>query len=83
MDNSNKTQKNEYLKRINRVLDYLEENYAQQLSLELLAEIANFSPYHFHRIFKGIVGESLYKYIQRIRIEKAATLHARLKSTLI
>ena len=62
----------EYAKRINRVLDYLDVNYSEKLTLETLAEVANFSPYHFHRIFKGIVGESLYKYIQRIRIEKAA-----------
>lgn len=62
----------DYLNRINRVLDYLNENYAQDLSLESLAGIAHFSPYHFHRVFKGVVGESLYKYIQRIRIEKAA-----------
>lgn len=62
----------EYSKRINRVLDYLDENYSEQLTLKMLAEVANFSPYHFHRIFKGVVGESLYKYIQRIRIEKAA-----------
>jgi len=62
----------EYSKRINRVLDYLDEHYPEQLTLEGLAEVANFSPYHFHRIFKSIVGESLYKYIQRIRVEKAA-----------
>jgi len=63
---------NEYVNRINTVLDYLNNNYSQELSLESLANIANFSKYHFHRIFKGVVGESLYKYIQRIRIEKAA-----------
>ncbi|MDH5325467.1 MAG: AraC family transcriptional regulator [Gammaproteobacteria bacterium] len=62
----------EYLRRVNRVLDYLDENYSEELSLESLAGIANFSPYHFHRIFKGIVGESLFKYTQRIRVEKAA-----------
>ena len=65
-------QNTEYSKRINRVLDFLEVNYSDKLILELLADIANFSPYHFHRIFKAIVGEPLYKYIQRIRIEKAA-----------
>jgi len=65
-------QNSEYAKRINRVLDYLDINFSEQLTLEMLADVANFSPYHFHRIFKGIVGESLYKYIQRIRIEKAA-----------
>lgn len=63
---------NEYLKRINKVLDYLNTSYAQPTTLESLAQLANFSPYHFHRIFTGVVGESLYKYIQRIRIEKAA-----------
>lgn len=62
----------DYLNRINRVIDYLKDNYSKELTLESLANIAHFSQYHFHRIFKGIVGESLCKYIQRIRIEKAA-----------
>lgn len=62
----------QYLKRINKVLDYLEENYAGSLNLQVLAEVANFSSFHFHRIFKGITGEPLNKYIQRIRLEKAA-----------
>jgi len=63
---------NEYTKRINRVLDYLHENYHQEITLESLADIAHFSKFHFHRIFKSIVGESLYKYILRVRLEKAA-----------
>ncbi|EPJ46271.1 MAG: hypothetical protein OFPI_34160 [Osedax symbiont Rs2] len=67
-----KTHSVQYLKRINTVLDYLDENYASSLNLQQLAEVANFSSFHFHRIFKGITGESLNKYIQRIRLEKAA-----------
>ncbi len=67
-----KTPNNEYVKRINRVIDYLEENYSHEHDLESLAKISNFSKYHFHRVFKGITGEPLNKYIQRIRIEKAA-----------
>ena len=67
-----KTHSVQYLKRINKVLDYLDENYASSLNLQLLAEVANFSSFHFHRIFKGITGEPLNKYIQRIRLEKAA-----------
>ena len=39
---------------------------------EELAKIAHFSPFHFHRIFRGMVGETLNDFIQRIRIEKAA-----------
>ncbi len=72
MEKLREIKNNEYAKRINRVLDYLDNHYSQDLNLELLANVANFSPYHFHRIFKAIVGESLYKYIQRIRVEKAA-----------
>jgi AraC family transcriptional regulator len=68
------TKNGEYLKRINIVLDYLDQHYAQALNLAVLAKIANFSPFHFHRIFTSIVGESLNKYVQRIRIEKAAGL---------
>ncbi len=59
--------------RINLVLDYIETNMNKDLSLSKLSEIANFSPYHFHRIFSAIVGETLNQYMQRIRIEKAAT----------
>ena len=62
----------EYIKRINRVIDYLGDSYDQEHDLESLAKIANFSKHHFHRIFKGVVGEPLNKYVQRIRIEKAA-----------
>jgi AraC family transcriptional regulator len=74
METGNEKENSEYIRRVNRVLDYLDNNYSQETGLESLASIANFSPYHFHRIFKGIVGESLYKYIQRIRIEKAANV---------
>jgi AraC family transcriptional regulator len=62
----------EYVSRINRVIDYIEEHIEDEHSLNRLAKVASFSPYHFHRIFKGIVGEPLNRFIQRIRLEKAA-----------
>lgn len=55
-------------------MDYVETNIQQQLSLAKLAEIANFSPYHFHRIFTFLVGETPIDFIQRLRIEKGAQL---------
>ncbi|MCP4633439.1 MAG: helix-turn-helix domain-containing protein, partial [candidate division Zixibacteria bacterium] len=33
---------------------------------------ACFSPYHFHRIFSGMVGETVKEYIRRLRLERAA-----------
>ncbi len=64
----------EYKSRINRVFDYIEKNIEKPIDLEELASIANFSKFHFHRIFQGIIGETPYQFILRIRLEKAASL---------
>jgi AraC family transcriptional regulator len=64
--------KAEYTARINRVIDYIEKHIDKNLAREDLASVANFSPFHFHRIFGAMVGETLNQFIQRIRIEKAA-----------
>ncbi|MGE0078996.1 MAG: GyrI-like domain-containing protein [Bacteroidales bacterium] len=69
----NKYQK-EYIYRINKVVDYIENNLDNDLSLEKLAEVANFSPYHFHRIFSVFMSETLSDFIKRIRVEKAASM---------
>ena len=62
----------EYRSRINSVIDYIEANIGSELSLAELAGVAHFSPFHFHRIFGAMVGETLSGFIQRIRLEKAA-----------
>lgn len=64
----------EYTNRLNRVINYIHANLDQPLSLNGLADVARFSPFHFHRIFKSLVGETLERYIQRARLEKAANL---------
>jgi AraC family transcriptional regulator len=71
---SNSFINDEYKSRINNVIDYIEENIKSEMSLKKLAEVANFSNFHFHRIFKTMMGETLNQFIQRIRIEKAAML---------
>ncbi len=67
-------QEQEYIARINRVMDHITSNLGRELSLKKLAKIANFSPFHFHRIFSGLVGETLNNFIKRIRIERAASM---------
>lgn len=62
----------EYRSRINRVMDYIDTHLNEPLELKDIAEIANFSPYHFHRIFTFLIGETPIDYIQRLRVEKAA-----------
>lgn len=73
----------EYISRINRVIDYIESHIDEELTLEKLARVANFSRYHFHRIFTAFVREPLYQFIQRIRLERAASsLLSNPKSTI-
>lgn len=62
----------DYSIRINRVFEYIDENMDSDLSLDTVAERAFFSPFHFHRIFKFITGETLNNYVTRRRIEKSA-----------
>lgn len=64
--------KTDHQTRINRVFEYIEKNLDANLSLTTIADIAFFSPFHFHRVFKGITGETLNEYITRRRVEKAA-----------
>jgi AraC family transcriptional regulator len=64
----------EYIGRINRVIDFIEENIDAQLSLDTLARVANFSRFHFHRLFSSLVGEPLNCFIRRLRLEKAASM---------
>jgi len=70
---SNSNTRKEYINRINRVIDYIQQNLDKKLPLSELAGIAAFSPFHFHRIFRGIVGEGLSEYITRLRLQYAAT----------
>ena len=64
--------KQEYIARINRIMEYIERHIDQPIHLDSMAQIAHFSPFHFHRIFTVLVGETPANFLQRIRIEKAA-----------
>ncbi len=63
-----------YRDRINQVIDHVNQHLDQSFKLNDLAAIANFSPYHFHRIFVAVTGESLNFYTNRVRLEKGARL---------
>jgi len=63
----------DYKQRLLRVLVRIQRQLDAPLSLEELAALACFSPYHFHRLFTGMLGESLMSHIRRLRLERAAT----------
>ena len=62
-----------YVARINRVLDHIDACLAETLDLEVLASVANFSPWHFHRVFRAMTGETLAERVRRRRLEVAAS----------
>ncbi len=64
--------KETYLERILKVLVHIQGHLDQAMDLDALARIAHFSPYHFHRIFRGMVGESVAAHVRRLRLERAA-----------
>lgn len=61
-----------YQSRIERCLQYIGENLDKECSLEILADVACFSPYHFHRIYHAIVGETAAETLRRLRLQRAA-----------
>ena len=62
----------DYKQRLIRVLVYIQDNLDTSLSLESLSRVACLSPYHFHRVFSGMIGETLQGLIRRLRMERAA-----------
>ncbi|MCG8408029.1 MAG: AraC family transcriptional regulator [Phycisphaerales bacterium] len=64
----------DYIDRVNRAIDFILQNLDQSLKLEEVAKAACFSPFHFHRIFRSLVGESLNEFVKRIRLEHAIAL---------
>jgi AraC family transcriptional regulator len=64
----------DYIDRINRAIDHVTRHLAEPLPLEEVAQVACFSPYHFHRIFRALVGETLHAFVKRLRLERALYL---------
>jgi AraC family transcriptional regulator len=58
--------------RIRKVLAFIQENLSVDISLAKMAEIANFSPFHFQKLFTQYIGESPKKYVLRLRLERIA-----------
>jgi AraC family transcriptional regulator len=64
----------DYVARVNRALDFIERHLAEDLPLARVAGAACFSPFHFHRVFVDVTGETLSRFVRRVRLERAASL---------
>ena len=68
-----KITKDDYIQSVYKVILYIEQNYNDNLTLEELAKVASFSQFHFHRIFKTIIGESLGSHVRRVRLARSTS----------
>lgn len=55
-------------------LDYIENNYMRQFSIEFLAELCHWSPTHFRRIFHSVMRISPLSYVNNTRIQKSCSM---------
>ncbi len=62
----------EYRRRICLAMNFISANLDRELSLEEIAGSASFSVFHFHRIFRAVVGETVAGFTRRLRLEAAA-----------
>lgn len=61
-----------YAKRFDAVLAYIDGHLEGDLSVKALSEVAHFSVYHFHRQFTAYVGVPVARYVQLMRLRRAA-----------
>jgi len=61
-----------YEKRFIRVTNYINSQLSENLKLDELCQVANFSKYHFHRQFSEYFGVSVFRYIQLLRLKRAS-----------
>ena len=62
----------DHIDRLNRTIEYIEANLDKDIHLELLASKFALSKYHFHRIFKALIGAPPSRYIEKRRLSRAA-----------
>jgi AraC family transcriptional regulator len=61
-----------YEERLNRVTAYIHDHLDDEIDLNKLADIACLSPYHWHRIYHSMRGETLAETVKRLRLQRAA-----------
>lgn len=61
-----------WVERMLQTLDHIHAHLDTELPPLELATRTGFSPHHFHRVFRGMMGESVMGYVRRLRLERAA-----------
>lgn len=71
MTNTQITMNKQYKQKILKAIKFIEANLNGSLSLDSVATHSHFSPFHFHRVFRGVMNETLNDFIARRKLEVA------------
>lgn len=74
MKNKRLTTQEDYRQRVDKIVCYIREHLDSEIDIRTLAELSAFSPFHFHRIMRGYLGEPIGAFIIRARVQTAAKL---------
>lgn len=69
-------------RQLGKVIDHMEAKFADTVTLQALAGVANLSPSHFCRVFRASTGASPHKWLNSLRIRKAKFLLAETDESL-
>lgn len=72
----------ERYKLIQSVLEYVQENYREPLTLKDMADIVGYSPNHFHHVFRTVIGKTPQQYLLEERLKHAKWLLVQTEKTL-
>jgi len=64
----------EYIEKFNLIFDYINENFMEDITLDVIADVAGFSKFHFSRLFKQFTDMSFYDYLNQRRVKEAEKL---------
>ena len=59
------------LEEFQELLDYIDKHHAEELTLEFASSMMHFSPSHFSKTFKKLVGMNYVTYVNMVRVERA------------
>lgn len=60
----------DYQERLSRVTAYIHDHLAEELDLNRLADMAHLSPFHWHRVYQALYGETLAATVRRLRLHR-------------
>jgi AraC family transcriptional regulator len=79
---SSTPERTNYEERLSRVTDHIYGHLDEDIDLSRLAEIACLSPYHWHRIYHALKGETIAATVKRLRLHRAAGFLANTTMTI-